>query len=68
MASAGRDFLVSKLSSLVPAADFQITPASLAVEMEKYVGSIICRRCHVSIYYFAMTHKTRTSMISKSCR
>ena len=51
MASAGRDFLVSKLSSLVPAADFQITPASLAVEMEKYVGSI-CRRCHVSIYYF----------------
>lgn len=29
--SAGRDFLVSKLSSLVPAADFHITPASLAV-------------------------------------
>ncbi len=31
MLSAGRDFLVSKLSSLVPAADFQITPASLAI-------------------------------------
>lgn len=33
MESAGRDFLVSKLSSLVPAADFHDTPASLAVKV-----------------------------------
>ena len=63
MESAGRDFLVSKLSSLVPAADFQITPASLAVRW-KYMAlhGVICRRCHVRehFYYFAMTEHMST--------
>lgn len=51
MESAGRDFLVSKLSSLVPAADFHVTPASLAeellfsvVRLSNYYG-----RCHVNV-------------------